>query len=194
MLFFAEASPVWVSAMLEWIKAAGTVFAAISLYLAYRQLRANVRWNRINATFTYLPEALFIERERAAAAALETIEKDLYQQTTSLEPKAVDALLNNSNAFRDVKDFLNLLENYAAAHKAGAIDPDHSYILNASQFIRYYDVFQTLIEKIRSERNNEMFWVEFEVLANEKWRPRQKDEIERGRAKRLKDRHGPSYP
>lgn len=37
----------------EWIKALGTVIAAVSLYLAYRQLRANIRWNRVNASFTY---------------------------------------------------------------------------------------------------------------------------------------------
>lgn len=179
---------------IEWIKAAGTVFAAISLYLAYRQLRANVRWNRINATFTYLPEAFFLERERAAATALETIDVDLYKQSKPLEAQAVAALLDNSNVFKEAKDFLNLFENYAAAYKAGAVDPDHSYILNAGQFIRYFEVFQPLIKETRVRRNNEMFWSEFERLVAKHWKPRQCKEIESAAFEREKYRRGKSYP
>ena len=157
--------------VLEWIKAAGTVFAAISLYLAYRQLRANVRWNRINATFSYLSEPFFLERERGAAAALKGVGIELYEQSTPLAAPAVDAILADSNVFREVKDFLNLFENYAAAHKAGAIDPDHSYILNASQFIRYFEVFEPLIEQVQHRKP--MFWVEFERLTPRDWKKRQ---------------------
>ena len=180
--------------MIEWIKAAGAVLAAISLYLAYRQLRANVRWNRINATFTYLPETFFLERERAAATALESIGVDLYKQSKPLEAQTVASLLDNSNVFKEAKDFLNLFENYAAACRAGAIDPDHSYILNASQFIRYFEVFQPLIKELRIRRNNEMFWSEFERLVTKHWKPRQDKEIESAALEREKQRRGKTFP
>jgi len=184
---------VYTQNILEWIKAAGTVFAAISLYLAYRQLRANVRWNRINSTFTYLPEAFFLERERAAAAAIQMLHIDLYKQLAPLDASTVDAILANSDVFKELKDFLNMFENYSAAYKAGAIDPDHSYILNASQFIRYLDIFYPLITRVRKERDNRLFWIEFERLA-EHWRKRQKEELKSLDEKRDDARRGDTYP
>lgn len=167
-----------VNTIFEGLKAVGTVIAGIGLYLAYRQLRASIRWNRINATFTYLPEAVYIERERAAAEAMKTIGIDLYQQELPIERKTVDQIFNDSQVFKEAKDFLNMFETYAAAYKANAVDRDHSYGLNASQFIRYYVVFKPFIYELRSRRKNNKFWMKFERLVQKDWLERQEKEIE----------------
>ena len=180
--------------IIEWLKAIGTVIAAVSLYLAYRQLRANIRWNRVNATFTYLPETTYIEREHAAATELEPVGIDLYKQEQPLAAETVTRILSDSHVFRKVKDFLNLFEDYATAYKAKAIDRDLSYILIASRFIRYYVMFKPLIEAVRDQSKNEMYWIEFERLVTDDWQPRQKKEIEKAARTRQKSRGGASYP
>jgi len=178
----------------EYIKAVATVIAAISLYLGYRQLRANVRWNRINATFSYLPAALVIEREHAVAAALKLVDIDFYKQQEPLAPEVVQKILADSNVFREVKDLLNLFEDYATAYKAGAIDPDYSYILSASQFIKYHTVFSPLIKALRFERKNDMYWIEFEKLVLDQWQIRLNDEIRKAALLREEGRKGATYP
>ena len=186
---------------LEWLKAVGAIvtavgaiIAAVSLYLAYLQLQASIRWNKINATFTYLPEAMFQESERAAARALATIDVDLYKQEQPLTPEAVARVLGDSQVLSETKNFINLFELYATAYKAGAIDNTHSYVLSGSQFIRYYFVFKPLIDTIRSQRKNDMYWVEFETLVIEDWQIRQSKEIKDAALKRRKMREGERYP
>jgi hypothetical protein len=180
--------------IIEWIKASGTIIAAVSLYLAYRQLRASVRWNRIDATYAFLPETVYLERERAAANALLGIEIDLYKQEKPLTPEIVTSILNDSNVFKEAKDFLNLFEDYATAYKAEAVDHDHAYLLSASRFIRYFQVFQPFIRELRARRENPMIWREFELLVTKDWSVRQKQEIEKVADEHDKLRHTKGYP
>jgi hypothetical protein len=177
--------------IIEWVKASGVIIAAVSLYLSYRQLRSNIRWNRINATYTYLPETVFVEREPAAATALQAVGIDLYKQQEPVTTQIVTAIIDDSNAFKEVKDFLNMFEDYATAYKAQAIDQNHAYQLSASRFILYYRVFQPFIEELRAKRRNPKIWLQFDLLVTEDWYPRQKEEI-----RKLKNQQHPfaKYP
>ena len=107
-----------VQTILEWIKAAGIIIAAISLYLSYRQLqanlrwiRSNIRWNRINATYSYLPETVYLERERAVQEALKPLDIDVYRRREPITAEQLAKIMDDSNsdAFKQVKDFLNLV-------------------------------------------------------------------------------------
>jgi hypothetical protein len=179
--------------LVEWLKAIGILIAAVSLYLAYRQFRATLRWNRINATFTYLPEAVYLEREGAAANALQAIGVDLYKQEKPLSAEAVMRILDDSQIFKNAKDFLNQFEDYAAAYRAHAIDRDHSYLLSASRFIRHYEIFRPLIDELRHQRKNPMYLREFEKLVTEDWLPRRTTEIKAADRKRDEERKGGEY-
>lgn len=179
--------------VLELVKALGTVIAATGLYLTYRQIRATVRWNRINATFTYLPDAIFAERERAVAREMTEFGIDLHQVDRELSPEAVTGIMRESRSFAVIKDFLNLFEGYATAYQAKAIDKDQAYVLVASQFIRYFTIFKPLIVELRKRRSSETYWSEFQRVVEE-WQVRQKAELKAVNAARDEKRKGEGYP
>jgi len=170
------------STIIESIKALGTIIAAASLFLGYMQLRANVRWNRLNATYSYLPETVYLERERAVAKILEPLKVDLYQQKEPLTDDVIKAIMENPNVFKEVKDFLNMFEDYATAYKAKAIDRNHACLLNATRYIRYFHVFKPFIEELRSSRKNVMYYWQFQWLVTKDWTGRQDKQ-----AKRIED-------
>jgi Domain of unknown function (DUF4760) len=165
----------WEQTFLEWLKALGTVVAACSLLFGFLQLRRNMRWNRINATFTYLPEMTYLAREREAANALGKVSVDLYKQDGPLADSAVTKILDDSLLFREVKDFLNLFEDYAKAYWANAIDREQSYLSSVSRFIRNFDIFKPVIVAVREQRKRPHYWLEFENLVT-KWQKRQAKE------------------
>src|ERR1700746_2735198 len=144
--------------VVEWLKAGGTVIGAIGVSLAYYQVRKAVRWNKVNATFTYLNSAAIVERERKAAEALASLGINLYMQNSTLSDDAVDRIRQNPDIYKEVKDFLNVFEGYATALNAGALDKELAYNLRADRFIRHYEIFEIFIEKERSAMSNDMYW------------------------------------
>lgn len=100
-------------------------------------------------------------------------------------------ILDDTHVYKEAKDFINLFEDYATAYKANAIDRDLAYKLSASRVIRYYKVFKPLIDGLRQQLNNQMYWREFERLVTKDWQPHRIEEIED--FERKKDKDQPEY-
>ena len=129
----------------------------------------------------------------AGGAALVRLQVDLYKAREPLSKETVARIIDSSVVLKGVKDFVNLCENYAAAHEAGLIDRDHSYNLKASQFIRYYVIFEPLIQALRSPGENVMYWEEFERLVTTECRLRREKTIEAAARAHARGRKGITY-
>src|ERR1051326_2780500 len=92
----------------EWIKMCGLLITAVGVCLAYHQFRAAVRWNKLNASFSFLSSDTLMGRERAAADAMLPLGVDLHYTTTPLDSKTVAAIFNDTKVFREVKELLNV--------------------------------------------------------------------------------------
>lgn len=156
----------------DWLEAVGTVITAlVSLFLLRQitltkeQLESTVKWNKVNATFTYFTNAMFMERERIVSEVLSKLGIDLYLTEESLDDHIVKEILNDPLKYREVKDFLNLLEDYAAAVRVGAFDPDCSYNIMSEIIPRYKKVFMPFIKELRDIKKNELVFIELENVA-----------------------------
>lgn len=140
------------------------------LALTQQQLELGVHWNKLSATFTFFSVRTLTEHERAATESLSKLKVDLYHQKGALPPEIVQAVLHDANHFREIKSFLNFLEDYAAAVHTGVMDSKVSYQLMSDLVTRYYDIFKPLMEARRDEIRNRRLWIEFETLAL-RWEP-----------------------
>jgi hypothetical protein len=161
--------------LVEWLKAGSTLIGAAGVSLAYYQIRKAVRWNKVNATFTYLNNTAIMERERKAAEALDNLGINLYLQTSTLDENVVVQIRQDPNIYKEIKELLNLFEGYATALNAGALDYELAYNLRADRFIRHFDIFECFIKKERAAMDNDMYWVEMERV-HDKWKPRRERE------------------
>lgn len=176
----------------EWIQALATLISAgvavvlikqlslakDQLTLAREQLRLGVNWNKLSATFTFFNIETFTDRERVAAEKLSQLNVELYHQKGPLTPNVVESVLKDADYFREVKSFINFLEDYAAAVHTGVMDSEVSYQLMADLVTRYYEIFKPVIEARRDEIGNRRLWIEFEKLALV-WEPRRVEEEQR---------------
>ena len=164
--------------VLDIIKSGGVVVTAVAASFAYRQLkltRHNIdlvyQWNRLNAVFTYMDNDGYKRSEEAAAKILSQFSLDLYHEKDGISATISQAIINDPEKFKPVKDFLNTIEGYAAAMNAGAVVQDVAYGLRGDRIIRNFDVFRPLIEMERERSQNHRYWIEMEKIAN-KWRER----------------------
>jgi Domain of unknown function (DUF4760) len=141
------------------------------LALTQEQLELGVHWNKLSATFTFFSVRTFTEHERAAAESLSKLDVDLYHQKGALPPEIVKAVHYDANHFREIKSFLNFMEDYAAAVHTGVMDSNVSYQLMSDLVTRYYNIFKPLMEARRDEISNRRLWIEFETLAL-RWEPK----------------------
>ena len=73
------------------------------------------------------PNQIYVERERAAADALAKLKQvgvDLYHLDKPLEKETVDEIFGQSGCYREVKAFLNFLEDYSGASRMGILHDD----------------------------------------------------------------------
>ena len=168
-------------AITDWIQAAAAVLTAVvsvillrQLTLAKNQLESGVKWNKLNAAFTYFNSDLVLQREQEVAEALTKAGVDFYAQTTPLTNVQLDAIHNDRSIYIAVRSFLNLIEDYCTAVHIGAIDEDAAFAMNSALIMRWHAVFGPLIDRRRVETGDAESLCEIEKLAIA-WR--KKDEL-----------------
>ena len=171
--------PAWLQAIAAIVTAVVSFFVLRQLSLAKRQLELTVnqidlarvqmklgtQWNKLNATFTYFTNEMFIERERAVADKLSSIGVDLYIANKPLNDDIVQKMIEDKSIYRDTKDYLNLIEDYAAAVRVGALDYDCSYAIMSGIIVRYHQVFLPFIKRLRNDFDDHECYIEIEKLA-----------------------------
>jgi len=142
----------------------------VSVIWQLRQGREQLRlkWNRLTATFTLFNLARFNDARRAAARRLIANGYDLMQQTEPMPSPVVQSICANQESFLDVNDYLNLLEDHAAAVNAGMVDGDFAYQLMGTVIGRDHRLLKPLIERTRHASGLPDCWRELSKLA-EKW-------------------------
>lgn len=159
-----------VPTLLEWVKAGSTFVAAIGLILAYKQLKRNIQWNKLNASLTYLNSSSFTERERAVAQALRKHELNYHQEECSISDR-IDQILSDPEVYAEIKFFLNFLELNAAAIRIGALSEEFAYHHRGDYYLRNYYLFKPLIERVRRQVSNPKYWSETQAVC-EAWQKR----------------------
>lgn len=193
----------------EWLQGIGSLIAAVtSLFLLYQvvllkrqltqgaeqlrqakqQLESGIQWNKLNAAFTYFNSDVVLQKERSAARSLVAVGFDLHNGRVPLAPAQVDDLKKNFEQFADVKDFLNLIEDYCTAVRIGAIDDDAAYAMMGGMVIRWNQSLHAFIEERRKSLDDPDVFCELENLARA-WgerdaQTRQKREAELEEARR----------
>jgi hypothetical protein len=136
---------------------------------AKQELESGVQWNRLNAAFTYFNSDMVLQKERVAAKSLAGIGFDFYNSQEPLEPGHVEQINSSVDVFADVKDFLNLIEDYCTAVRIGAIDDDAAYAMMSGMVIRWAIILKPFIDYRRHALGDQEAFCELEKLA-EAWR------------------------
>jgi len=163
----------------DWLEAIASLVAAIVGLILLRQLKlmqvqvehaateleSGVQWNKLNAAFTYFSTDLLLASERKAIAALRHAGFDLLFSETALNQEQLAALKQDSDRYLDVKDLLNVLEDYCTAVRVGAIDSDAAYEMMGGFVVR----FQRLLRPVIADRRSidPKVFCELESLADE---------------------------
>jgi len=166
----------WLQTIAQLITSALSLLLIIQVYLAKEQIKLGIRWNKLSATFTFFTNDTFVKIELPAAEMLKALGVDLYRRREPLDDTTVKAILEDPDKFKEIKAWLNLLEDYATAVHVGVLEPDSSFDLMADVIIRNFQIFKPIIDCIREEMNNIRVWIELEKLAL-KWETRQQREI-----------------
>jgi hypothetical protein len=144
---------------------------AEQLLQAKQQLASGVQWNKLNAAFTYFHSDVVLQKERAAARSLQKVGFDLHTEKGPLTPAQVDLLKGDFDQFADVKDFLNLLEDYCTAVRIGAIDDNAAYAMMSGMIIRWQRSLRAFVDERRKNVGDSEVFCELEALA-ERWATR----------------------
>jgi hypothetical protein len=165
----------WIQAISEGVAACVAIILLIGLYLTAKQIKEATKWNKLNAAFTYYNSDIFLRRERAMVDVLVTMELDFYEMKIPLDETNTDVIWSSLPKFREVRDYLDVLEFYAIAVNAGVLDDDCAYALGYGYVTRAVCVFQPIIEKMRQSTNHDDYYIEIEKLES-KWSKRAKIE------------------
>jgi hypothetical protein len=141
------------------------------------QLRQTLKWNRLTATFTLFNLPRFNECRRAVARRLMAYGYDLVQQTEPMPSSVVESVRANQESMFDADDYLNLLEDYAAAVNVGMVDAAFAYQLMATVITRDHRLLKPLIERTRSVSGQPDCWIELTKLAD-KWTRMDEDQTQ----------------
>lgn len=169
------------SSATDWIQAGAAVITTIVSLILLRQLsllkkqvalakdelESGVKWNKLNAAFMYYNSDLVIQREKEAAEALEKAGVQFYRQNTPLTTEQLDAIHSDKVIFVSVRNFLNLIEDYCTAVRIGAIDEDAAFAMNSALIMRWYVLFEPLIDRRRVETGDAESLCELEKLAKD---------------------------
>ena len=155
-------SPDWIQAIAAIVSTIVSIVLLRQLGLARDQLsqarqqhELNLRWNRRSAAFQFVQAERYLDLEAKAAAALLPIGIPLHDIIEVLTDAQVDAIWTNGDARLALRNYLNLLEDHAAAVHADVVDDDCAYSLLGSAIIRHGTVFKPFIERFRRERNDD---------------------------------------
>jgi hypothetical protein len=185
--------------IVDWIQGIASAVAAIVAIILLKQLHllgkqlhlmreqveqsaeafaASIQWNKINAAFTYFSSEVILKSERAASKALESVGFDVKDAEQPLGQDNLAKLKENLDYFYDVKDFLNLLEDYCTAVQAGAIDEDAAYAMNSGFIVRFQYLLEPFIVDRKEFLKDPEVYCELEKLATT-WRARDKERLAR---------------
>jgi hypothetical protein len=171
--------PAWIQAISSLIAAATSVFLLYQVVLLKRQLmqgaeqlsqakeqlESGVQWNKLNAAFTYFNSDIVLQKERAAARSLASVGFDFFNSQSSVTPAQVLKLQADLDHFANVKDLLNLVEDYCTAVRIGAIDDDAAYAMMSGMVIRWHRNLRGFIEERRETLKDPECYCELEKLA-----------------------------
>jgi hypothetical protein len=161
----------WISAAATSVSAVVAIFLLYQLYLAKEQLaltqaqlNSGIKWNQMNAVFTYFGMEEYAQRRSAVAEVLKKQGIEFEGRREALAPEIVEVLMQGDN-YGTVQRFLNYLEYCAAVIRTGVAEPNTSYALMGGIITIQYGVFRPFIEKRRELTNNLRVWAELEKLA-----------------------------
>lgn len=185
----------WMQAWAQIVTAVVTVLLLLTLVLTRRQVKLTreqiesaVRWNRINATFTFFSTEQLAKPERAMVKSLQKLGINYHQQLAALTARQLEAICGNAEVLIDVKEFLNMLDDYATAVRSGALDADTAFAMMRYVVSRHYRTFKPFIQRRRRETDDQSVYCELEGLA-EAWLTRAEEERRReGEGRRVTQR------
>ncbi|MEM7480441.1 MAG: DUF4760 domain-containing protein [Acidobacteriota bacterium] len=155
----------------DWMQAWGSVATAgisflllLQLAILWRQLRSASQWNKLNAAFTYFSTDVIMDRERAANEALGICDFDLVNSDNALTEAQLLTLKKDKDAYQEVKNFLNIIEDYSTAVHLGAIDEEAAYNMISVLLTRWVKLLRTFIDDRRVMLGNERIYGELERL------------------------------
>lgn len=166
----------WISAVASSISALVGLAVLAQLALTLKQLRlareqqdSTILWNRLTATFSFFPDEVFLRREDAMVAALRPIGIDFFDRmaTMPLTEAEVNTIVGDSNTYRTIRNYLNVLEDYALAVRVGVVDRDCGYAQMSAIVITRESFFRRLISHSRVKRGDDELYIELEQLAND---------------------------
>jgi len=157
--------------ILTWVPLAAQVATPISLLLAILQWRHGIRAKKVTDALTLMTTAEYQKAEKKAAKALRKHGINLYRATTTIPEPQARAIIDIDQDFKAVKDYLNIMEGYAAAISAGVVDERTAYLRQRGRFIRIHTIFSELIATLHEEYQTG-FWMELQWLAKRWAKPR----------------------
>lgn len=167
----------WLQPIATSVAAIAAVFLLLQILLLKRQIQLSTKWNKLSITFTCFSIDRFVERERRADDALNSINIDILHRDTPLDNNEIKLIWENRKVFRQIKDYLNLIEEFAAAVLVGALDPDCAYAILNHRINTVATVYQPFIDYAREKLENNKIYIEFEKLST-KWKERHLKEID----------------
>lgn len=163
------------------ISSASTFLIALFTYkllsqltFAKEQIYSSNQWNKLNATFSFFPLDRFHEYEKQTAIALKEY-INLYTLNSPISEEMAKKIFDDKKAYMELKNYIDLFEEYSNAVKAGVLDKDCSYRLHGALLPSVQKYFQPFINLIREKKNDNTILIEIEKLSLE-WQERTQSE------------------
>ena len=150
----------------------GFVFVIIQIRIGLRSLDTNLRWNKVNASYSLfdIKQNTQVRVDLQNRLDEEKIEVKLRE---NISPESADKIYENTKCMAKATEYLNEIETFCTAIQYGAVDSELAYHLYHARFIRQFEIFEALVKKIRKESSlgGDHILVEFEKTVIE-WRDR----------------------
>ena len=132
--------------------------------LSRKQLDEANKWNKRNATFSFIsPEQHFAQAE-AIRVILKKKGIDA-RDFAPLDDSQTTALIEDEEAYHGLVDALNFYEHYAVAANSGLFDDDAAFNLDSAAVVRLFRRFERFIERVRDRVGVRAIYIDLEKLA-----------------------------
>lgn len=158
----------------------------ISLLLIFWQIYSARKWNKLHFTYTFFPDPFQLEEVESFLDHVIRFWK-IDEPLSEIEVKAImtpddltgdevkkigeniDEEVNGENvlrllneAGRKLKLYMNQIETYCAAIRAGVIDSESAKMVYGYKFMRTYQRAKPWIDKFRLKKNEPSLYIEIE--------------------------------
>lgn len=165
------------SQILPLINLAFSVLGVLSVILLFIQIRQTDRWNRLQSRFNFIDIADCVEANREMNLLFEKL--GLYKLPKNQEfPFSADAIRKIEESGHGstfiVDMFLNDMQNICAALRYGLVDKEVFDSIHSGRVLFWYRRLSSYVEKKRIDYDDPRLWSDFERVAQDIERERQK--------------------